>query len=67
MTQFRLATHHVNGLRIVEVFDGDAFIAGIYPGEGRSFRVVSKYPIQADKPDDTEPNAVSVQIGKVPS
>lgn len=68
MTTFKLAFHMVDGRRVVEVFDGDTFIAGLYPGDDpRSFRVISKFPITtataADPNDGRGPNVVDVKIG----
>lgn len=67
MTIFKLAFHSVNGRRVVEVFDGDVFIAGLYPGDDRTFRVVSKYPITtattAERNDIEPVNAVDIKIG----
>jgi len=47
---------------MVEVWDGDQFIAGIYAGNDRgALRIVTKYPVTVDT-DEKPPLAVNVKI-----
>lgn len=62
MTSFRLAFHEITGRRIVEVWDGEEFIAGIYPAV-RGVQVVSKHPMEIAK-DNEPPAAVLVEFGR---
>lgn len=49
MIDFKLRQHSVlPGRQIVEVWDGDQFIATITPGDTSALRVVSKHPLLAD-------------------
>jgi len=69
MTSFKLTFHNVSGRRIVEVWDGDDYIAGIYPSHEtpRQIHVVSKHPIAVAERDDAAPvNAFNITIGKLP-
>jgi hypothetical protein len=52
MIRFRLAHHTTHAATIVEIWEGERFIAAIYPGDGddpaaSAIRVVSKHPINS--------------------
>ncbi len=68
MTSFKLAFHSLTGRRMVEVFEGDEFIAAIYPDDGeRTIKVVSKHPMHAVPEDETRPmvpGAIRVRFGR---
>jgi hypothetical protein len=66
MTTFRAAKHSNHGRQIVEVFDGPEFIAGIYPGENRMVRIVTKHPVETTTvADETSVKVVTVTIGRL--
>ncbi len=40
---FKIAPHAIRDGDVVEVWNDDAFVAAIYPGNGNTIRIVSKY------------------------
>lgn len=55
MSSFKLAFHSMTGRRIVEVWEGDAMVAAIYPDDETpgTIKIISKHLITAH--DDRQP------------
>lgn len=68
-TTFKFATHTKTGQQIVEVWEGDEFIAAIYPTEHpRTLKVFSGNPIEIEerRPDAFGLGSVVAKIGTRP-
>lgn len=69
MSSFKLAFHSVTGRRIVEVWEGDEFIASIYPDERipRAIKIISKHDMNVAEDRAFLPgnlHAVHIEIGR---
>jgi len=61
MTSFRVRAHGYLSGDVIDVYDGEEFIAAIYSTPDRSVRVISKHAMRVAH-DDSERSALATEI-----